>query len=50
MVEIFSGWRNAYVTEKELRVEAERVLTDNGIESPTEKRRRTIKARYPHGV
>ena len=50
MVEIFSGWRDAYVTEKGLRVEAERLLTENGIESPTEKRSRLLKERYPRGV
>ncbi len=50
MLEITSGWHHAYQTERELRVEAEKLLTDAGIESPTDKRMRLLKEKYPNAV
>jgi hypothetical protein len=49
MLEVTSGWRNAYQTERELRVEAEKMLTDAGIEPPTDRRIRLIKEKYDLG-
>ena len=46
---VTSGWRNAYQTERELRVEAEKMLTDAGIEPPTDRRIRLIKEKYDLG-
>lgn len=50
LAEVTSGWHHAYQTERELRVEAEKILADNGIETPTEKRRKLLKERYPNAV
>jgi hypothetical protein len=40
MLEVTSGWRDAYQSERSLRLEAETLLRDNGIEPPTDKRDR----------
>ncbi len=46
MLEISGHWRHAYETERELRVEAEQMLTDAGIEPPATKRQRLVMARF----
>lgn len=45
MLEITSGWQNAFQSERSLRLEAEEMLTDAGIEPPTARRGRELAAR-----
>jgi hypothetical protein len=38
LLEVMGGWKDAFESERSLRLEAEGLLTANGIEPPTEKR------------
>ena len=45
MLECTSGWRDAFQSERSLRVEAEQLLIENGIEPPTVQRHRLLMER-----
>ena len=45
LLEVTGGWRDAYESERSLRLESETLLRDNGIEPPTDKRDREWKER-----
>ena len=45
LLEVMGGWKGAFEDERSLRIEAEQVLIENGIEPPTEKRWRELQVR-----
>lgn len=46
LLEAMSGWKDAYRSEQSLRLEAEELLRENGIEPPLDRRFREVAERY----
>ena len=46
LLEVTSGWREAYLSERSLCLEAEGLLQEAGIEPPTEKRFREVTEKW----